>query len=61
VPRTQAQGYPKHVEVDGIGIGAFLLKDADVKQRFATDLNREFLVVEVALYPPGGAQSVSVI
>ena len=54
VPLKKATDYPNHVEVDGIGVGAIILNDAQMKQRFVADLNREYLVVEVALYPKDG-------
>ena len=54
VPRTQVSRYPSHMEIDGTGAGAILLKESEVKQRFAADLNREYLVVEVAVYPRHG-------
>ena len=54
VPLRQATSYQAHLEVGGVGVGATLLKDLEVKQRFITDLGRDFLVVEVALYPKAG-------
>ena len=54
VPLRLATSYQAHLEVGGVGIGATLLKDLEVKQRFITDLGHDFLVVEVALYPKSG-------
>lgn len=51
--RARADGadYPAHAERDGIAIGAAILSPDQVRNTFATDLNRGYLVVEVALYP----------
>ncbi len=54
VPRLQASSYPSHTEIGGVGIGAVLLKEPEVKRRFAAKLSDAFLVVEVALYPRQG-------
>jgi hypothetical protein len=56
VPLRVATAYQAHVEVGGIAIGASLLRDLEVKQRFITDLGRDFLVVEVAIYPKSGVE-----
>jgi hypothetical protein len=56
VPRTQATSYPNHIEIEGAAVGAILLKEFEVKERFATDLGREYLVAEVALYPRSGEE-----
>ncbi|MBZ5500398.1 MAG: hypothetical protein LAP85_28725 [Acidobacteriia bacterium] len=54
VPRGEVTAYPNHVEVEGVSLGVSVLKDAEVKQRFVTELGRDYLVVEVALYPKDG-------
>lgn len=54
VPLGQVTAYPNHVDIEGIGLGVAVLKDAEVKQRFVTELGRDYLVVEVALYPKEG-------
>lgn len=54
VPLKQAAEYRNHVEANGIGLGAQVLNDAQVKQRFITEFDRNYLVVEVALYPEEG-------
>ncbi len=54
VPRLQAANYPSHTEIDGTGVGAVLLKESEVKSRFAAKLSGEFMVVEVAVYPRKG-------
>lgn len=55
VPLKKATEYRSHVEVDGAGLGAAVLNDAQTKQRFVSDLGRDYLVVEVGLYPKAGA------
>jgi hypothetical protein len=47
--------YPNHVEAEGVGLGAAVLKEAEVKQHIVAELGREYLVVEVAVYPKDGA------
>jgi len=56
VPLKKAADYRNHIEADGIGVGALILNDSQMKQRFVADLNREYLVVEVALYPKDGKE-----
>ena len=50
-PRSEASKYPISVEKDGFKLGARLLSKHEVTQAFVTDLNRGYVVVEVALYP----------
>ena len=50
-PRADLADYPAHAERDGVAVGAALLPPEQVRNTFATDLNRGYLVVEVALYP----------
>ncbi|MBN1569208.1 MAG: hypothetical protein JXA73_15260 [Acidobacteria bacterium] len=54
VPLKQAAEYRNHVEANGIGLGALVLNNAQIKQRFVTEFDRDYLVVEVALYPKEG-------
>ena len=56
VPLMRVTEYRSHVEVDGMGIGAAILNDAQTKQHFVSDLGRDYLVVEVGLYPKQGAE-----
>jgi hypothetical protein len=56
VPLKKAADYRNHVEIDGMEVGALILNSSQMKQRFVADLNREYLVVEVALYPKTGAE-----
>ena len=50
-PHSEASKYPISVEKDGFKLGARLLSKLEVTQAFVTDLNRGYVVVEVALYP----------
>ena len=54
VPATTPAAYPAHILTEGIGMGALVLKDAEVKQRFVSEVGRDFMVVEVGLYPKEG-------
>lgn len=54
VPRQSAASYPAHAEVNGVAVGARLLAPAQVKDAFATELNRCCVVIEFAVYPPAG-------
>jgi len=53
-PRPTPNDYPAHQTVDGVTIAAAVLTPEQVKKRFATDLNRGYLVVEVAVFPEPG-------
>lgn len=53
-PRASATSYAAHAELEGLAIGATLLKPGDVRDAFTTDLNRCCTVVEVGLYPEKG-------
>jgi hypothetical protein len=55
IPARLVTAYKANCEIEGVGLGATWLKDLEVRQRFVTDLGRDFLVVEVALYPKSGA------
>jgi hypothetical protein len=50
-PRAYPGNYPAHTERDGVGIGAMLVSQDQVRKNFASDVNRCCLVVEVAIYP----------
>jgi hypothetical protein len=54
VPLKQATDYTNHTEVGGIGAGAAILSESEVKQRFVTDLRSDYLVVELAFFPRSG-------
>ncbi len=54
IPRPKAANYPSHVEIGSVEVGALLLKEPDVKQRFAAKISDAYLVVEVAVYPQQG-------
>lgn len=54
-PRMDAADYPAHASADRVAIGAVLLSPEQVRNTFSTDLNRGYAVVEVAVYPKGGA------
>jgi hypothetical protein len=53
-PRKSAADFPQQKAGDGIVVAAASLTPEQVKSNFATDLNRGFLVVEVAIYPEKG-------
>jgi len=55
-PKLAASDYPSHAAADSAGIGARLLTPAQVRASFSTDLNRAYLVVEIAVYPKDGTQ-----
>lgn len=50
-PRASTARYAAHAELEGLAVGATLLTPDEVRQAFATDLNRCCVVLEVALYP----------
>ena len=51
VPRDSAQKYPAHFEQEGTAIGARLVKPAQAKKEFSTDIDACCVAVEVAIYP----------
>jgi hypothetical protein len=55
VPPATPAAYPAHIVAEGGGLGAILLKEAQIKQRFVSDVGRDFLVVEVGVYPKEGS------
>jgi hypothetical protein len=58
VPLPRMTAYRDSTEIRGIGVGATLLREGEIKQRFITDLEGEFIVVEVALFPESGVEFV---
>jgi hypothetical protein len=52
--RANSESYPGHSKADVIAIGAEMLSQEEVRNTFATDLNRGFLVVEVGVFPAAG-------
>jgi hypothetical protein len=59
VPLAQASDYPYFLDHDEFSLGAKVLSKQEVEKLFATELNRGYIVVEVALYPPqGGAVKI---
>jgi hypothetical protein len=54
VPPKKVTELRNHVEIDGIGLGATVLNEAQLKQRFVAELGRDYLVVEIALFPKDG-------
>ncbi|HEX8985879.1 MAG TPA: hypothetical protein VF767_10615 [Bryobacteraceae bacterium] len=55
-PKFEATGYPAHAQAPGANVGARLLTPEQVRGAFSTDLNRGYVVVEVAVYPQDGDQ-----
>lgn len=55
-PRPSAQDYGAHETAAGVTLGASVIPPEQVKHMFATDLNRGYVVVEVAVYPEGGQE-----
>jgi hypothetical protein len=53
-PRADANEYPAHASTGPVAIGARLLTPGQVQDTFSTDLNRGYVVVEVAVYPKDG-------
>jgi hypothetical protein len=50
-PRAEASRYPASTQQGQLKIGAQLLTAEQIRRAFATELNRNYLVVEVALFP----------
>ena len=53
-PRGTPSEYPAYQTTSGITLAAAVLTPEQVHKRFATDLNRGYVVVEVAVYPEAG-------
>jgi len=54
-PRADASRYPASAQQGPASVGARLLTAEQIRRVFATELNRNYLVVEVALFPGSGA------
>jgi hypothetical protein len=52
-PRAELTDYPARHEAGAAAIGAELLAPDEVRARFVSELNRGYVVVEVAVYPRG--------
>jgi hypothetical protein len=50
-PRPSASDFPAHSERANVSVGAALLTPEEIRHAFATDLAKNYMVVEVALYP----------
>lgn len=58
-PRPQASAYPASQQKADVAVGAMLLGQESIRQKFSLGLHDEFLVVEIAIYPePGRAVAV---
>lgn len=55
-PRTQVSDYPAYTKHDIVDMGAALLTSEQVRKSFVSDLNRRYIVVEVAIYPKDGKE-----
>lgn len=53
-PRESPARYASQAQLEGVALGATLLKRDEVRQAFATDLNHCCVVIEVGLYPENG-------
>lgn len=53
-PRASADDYPSVKVLNGVTVAARVLETDEVRSGFATDLERRYAVVEVALYPASG-------
>jgi hypothetical protein len=54
-PRKNVSDYPAYAELQNAAIGAVLLSAEQVRANFVSDLNRGYLVVEVAACPKNGS------
>jgi hypothetical protein len=60
VPQPQPGDYPYHLDHNDFSLGVKVLSRDQVEKLFASNLNPEYVVVEVAVYPAqGGAIHVS--
>ncbi len=53
-PRADVSEYPAHRQMDDGAIGAAVLDPQQTRSTFVSDINRGYVVVEIALYPPKG-------
>jgi hypothetical protein len=54
VPKASSTNYARHVEYDGVSVGATLLTPEQARKTFVSDVNRCCAIVELAFYPPKG-------
>ncbi len=52
-PRPSVSDYPASDAAGNVTIGAVVLSPEQVRNTFATDLNRSYIVIEVGVYPRG--------
>lgn len=57
-PRAQLSDYPVFQKTTEVGVGADRLSRKQVKNTFATDLQKRYVVVEVGLFPGTSATTV---
>lgn len=60
-PRPEATDYPNYVTQHGVSMAAERIPANQVRSIFATDLTRDYVVLEVALYPESGPLAVSAL
>jgi len=59
-PHKSVSDYPVNSTLDGVSIGASMMTAEQVRRTFVSDVNRGYVVIEVALYPSNkGALNVS--
>jgi hypothetical protein len=54
IPLAQPAEYPYHLERNDFSLGVKVLTRGEVEKLFASDLNRGYVVLEVAVYPAQG-------
>jgi hypothetical protein len=58
-PRAKAADYPVSQQQTALAIGAELLSNSQVQHAFATELDKRYIVVEVGVFPAGGALNLA--
>lgn len=58
-PRPAVEDYPASKSVERVSIGAERLSSQQARKAFATPVGQEYMVVEVGVFPTGGAIAVS--
>ena len=53
-PRSSATDYPAHQSIDNVTIAAAFVPPERVRKIFSFDVDKNYAVVEVAIYPQGG-------
>jgi hypothetical protein len=53
-PRAVASEYPSHGQADAATIAAAIVPPNQVAKMFSPEINKQYIVVEVAIYPEGG-------